>query len=72
MGAVEDADVVQPEEAAAEDVAAVKVLAVDPPGEVQQELLKGPLEEEDVAFAFFVSDLVDAPHRPCVHGRVHI
>ena len=35
--AVEDADVVEAEEAALEQVAAVGVLAVDPPGEVGQQ-----------------------------------
>ena len=38
--AVEDADVVEAEEAALEDVLAEAVLAVDPPGEVQQQLVE--------------------------------
>ena len=41
--AVEDADVVQPQEAALEDVAAFGVLAVHPPGEVQQQLVEDAL-----------------------------
>src|SRR5207247_3976182 len=47
--AVEDADVVQPEKAALEDVQALAVLAVDPPGEVEQQLVKDALEEGAVA-----------------------
>jgi hypothetical protein len=43
--AVEDADVVEAEEAALEDVVAPRVLAVDPPGEVQQQLVEDALEE---------------------------
>ena len=43
--AVEDADVVEAEEAALEDVAALRVLAVDPPGEVQHQLVEHALEE---------------------------
>jgi hypothetical protein len=43
VGAVEDPDVVESEEAAAEDVTAFNVLAVDPPGEVEQEFLEGAL-----------------------------
>ena len=39
--AVEDADVVEPEEAALEDVLAEAVLAVHPPGEVEQQLVEG-------------------------------
>ena len=41
--AIEDADVVQAEKAALEHVLAEAVLAVDPPGEVQQELVEGRL-----------------------------
>ena len=44
--AIEDADVVEPEEAALEDVVAFRVLAVDPPREVEQQLLEHPLEED--------------------------
>ena len=43
--AVEHADVVEPEEAALEDVAALGVLAVHPPGEVQHQLVEDALEE---------------------------
>ena len=46
--AVEDADVVEAEEAPLEDVLAEAVLAVDPPGEVQQELVEGVLEKVQV------------------------
>ena len=49
--AVEDADVVQPQEAALEDVVAGAVLAVHPPGEVEQELVEGALEPVEVALA---------------------
>ena len=44
--AVEDADVVEPEEAALEDVVALGVLAVDPPREVEQQLVEDALEEQ--------------------------
>ena len=47
--AVEHADVVEAEEAALEDVAALGVLAVDPPGEVEQQLVEDALEEREVA-----------------------
>ena len=48
-GPVEDADVVEAEEAALEDVLAEAVLAVHPPGEVREELAEGALEELEVA-----------------------
>ena len=47
--AVEHADVVEPEEAALEDIGAGAILAIDPPGEVDQQLGEGVLEELDVA-----------------------
>ena len=43
--AVDGADVVQAQEAALEDVVAGGVLAVDPPGEVQEQLVEDALEE---------------------------
>ena len=51
--AIEHADVVQSQEAALEDVAARTVLAVDPPGEVQEQLLEATLEPFSVALAVF-------------------
>ena len=49
--AVEDADIVEPEKAALEDVLAEPVLAVHPPGEVQQQLVERRLEEIHVRLA---------------------
>ena len=43
--AVEHPDVVQAEEPALEDVAVVRVLAVQPPAEVPHQLLEGVLQE---------------------------
>jgi hypothetical protein len=67
--AVEHADVVEAEEAALEDVVALGVLAVDPPGEVEQQLVEHRLEEHAVAGAGGpLLDLVDAPGGPGVTG----
>jgi hypothetical protein len=71
--AVEDADVVEPEEPALEDVPAVVVLAVDPPGEVEQELVEDPLEEVAIGDPRDAPvDLVDTPCRPGMDGRVDV
>ncbi len=49
------------------------VLAVDPPGEVQEQLVEDALEEPAVPLVRpLLVDLVDAPRRPGVHGRVHV
>ena len=65
MGPVDRADVVQPQEPAFEQVGAVGVLAVHPPGEVHQQLVEHPAEEVEVPGA------VDGEHlerRPGLHG----
>ena len=49
--AVEDADVVQAEEAALIKVLAEPVLAVRPPGEIQRQLGEGAREEREIRFA---------------------
>ena len=51
LRAVEDADVVEAEEAAGEEIVALRVLAVDPPGEVEQQLLERALEEDAISRA---------------------
>src|SRR6185312_17262092 len=71
-GTIEDPDVVEPEEAPGEEVVAVGVLAVDPPGEVEQELLEDALEEEPIAPATRAGHLVHPPAGPGVHRRVHV
>ena len=67
--AVERPDVVEPEEAALEDVVAERVLAVHPPGEVDQQLVEGARQEVEVGPA------VDPEHRkrrPRLDRRVHV
>ena len=69
VGAVDRADVVEPEEAALEQVVALGVLPVDPPGEVDQELVEDAAQEVQVAAA------VDGEHlqrRPRLHRRVDV
>ena len=72
--AVEDADVVEAQEAALEDVVAALVLAIHPPREVEQQLDEDLLEKADVArvAALQPVGLEHAPRRPGVHGRVHV
>ena len=71
--AVEDTDVVEAQEAALEHVRAGRILAVHPPGEVDEELLENRLEELEIALtAQRLLATVDEPARPRVHGRVHV
>ena len=73
LAAVDDGDVVQPEEAALEDVVPLAVDLVDPPGEVDQQLVEAALEE--VAVGLARADpvhVVDPPDRPGVDRRVEV
>ncbi len=63
----------RPEKATLENVSAVGVLAVDPPGEIEHQLLKNPLKKLAVAFAApFHLDFVDTPGGPGVDRRIDI
>src|SRR5947199_56147 len=68
-GAVEDADVVQPQESAGEQVAAGRVLPVDPPGEVEGQLVECSGQEEAVLLPGL---LVHPSACPGVDRRVHV
>ncbi len=70
--AVEYADVVQAQEAAGENVAALRVLAVHPPVEVEHQALKRALQERDVLPAEVLLDFVEEERRPRVHRGVHV
>ena len=71
-GAVENADVVQPQEAAREQVLAAGVLAIDPPGEIDQQLLEGAGEKTPVALAPRRGHLVDPPAGPGMDRRIDV
>src|SRR6185503_15716503 len=71
--AIEDADVVHSEKAAMENVHAVGVFTIDPPGEIQQQLLKHSLQKNCVTHTTtFLFDLVNTPGGPCVDRRIDI
>ena len=68
LAAVENADVVQAEEATLKGVAALGVLAVDPPGEVEQQLVEDLLQEVDVALASLLAARSRRPAGPRGRG----
>ncbi len=73
LAAVEDADVVEAQEAALENVLALGVLAVHPPGEIQQQLVKDALQKLAVGLAAALGlDLVHAPRGPGMHRRIDV
>src|SRR5262245_6754043 len=67
--AIEYADIIQAQESSLEDVVAMYVLAIDPPGEVEEELVHDAFQERHVAgiAALFAVDLEDAPGSPRVN-----
>ena len=69
MRPVDGPDVVEPEEAALEDVRAVGVLAVDPPREVDEQLVEDPVQERDVLRPVDGEDLEGCPR---LDRRVHV
>ena len=70
---VEDADVVEPKEAALENVATAGVLPIHPPGEVDEQLVEDRFEKSAVAFPGGVLlDLVDAPCGPADDRRIDV
>ena len=72
-GTIEEADVVESQEPALENIPAFRILAIDPPGEVQQELLKDPGQKSAIALATeALFDFVHPPGSPGMDGRIHI
>ena len=69
---IEDADVVEAEEAAGEDVAALRILAVHPPVEVEHQALERALQERDVLATEVALDLVEEERGPRVDRRIHV
>src|SRR4029079_18932795 len=69
MRAVDWADVVQTEKAALEQVVPLAVLSVNPPGEVDQQLVEDPADEIDIPAAV---DCEYLQGRPRLHWRVDI
>ena len=68
----EDADVVEAEEAAREDVAALRILAVHPPVEVEHQAVERALQEREVLAAEVSLHLVQVQGRPGVDGGIHV
>ena len=71
--AVKDSDVVQAQEPSLKDIRAVGVLAVHPPCEIQEQLVKDLFEETTIGHAAHAPlDFVDTPRGPGVNRRVDV
>src|SRR5438105_4075547 len=70
---IEDADVIETEEAALENIFPFGVFPVHPPGEGDEELVENGFEEITIAFArLFLFDFVNAPRGPANHRRIDV
>src|SRR4029079_1992730 len=72
LRAIEHADFVEPEKSACEKVMPLGILAVHPPGEVEQQLVERAREELTITLTAVSGHLVDAPDGPRMHWRVHV
>ncbi len=71
--AVEQGNIVQAQEAALEQVAPLGILAVDPPGKIQQQLVEDPLQKIQIAYAGQrLILLVNPPAGPGMHRWVGV
>src|SRR5262249_797766 len=71
--AIKDTDIVQAEETTLENVVAITILAIDPPGEVEQQLVKDAFQKSAIgASSQALFDLVDTPGGPGAHRRIDI
>ena len=70
--AVKHTDVVQPKEPASKDILATWILAIDPPREVDQQLLKGTRQEQLVALSRRTTRFVDLPNAPRMDRWIHV
>src|SRR5829696_6514306 len=71
--AIKHADIIESKKSTLEDVHAIGIFAIDPPGEIQKQFLKNSLEKNFVPDAApFLLNLVDAPRGPRMHRWVHV
>ena len=70
---IENPDIVEAKKAALEDVTAFRVLAVDPPRKVQQQLMENAFEKRAVGDTMPLAiHLVHPPRRPRMHRWVDV
>src|SRR6266699_4746344 len=70
---VKDSNIVEAQESTLKDIRAVRIFAIYPPSEIQEQLVKNLFEESAIGDATHPPlDFIDAPRGPGVHWRVHI
>src|ERR1041385_5537054 len=70
---IENTDVIETKKPTLKNVHPIGVFAIDPPGEIQKQLLEDPLKEDCVADSTsLLLDLVNAPCSPGVNWWIYI
>src|ERR1700749_2219232 len=70
---VKNSDVVEPKEAALEDIRPVGIFAIHPPGEVQQQFVKDFLEKIAIGNSTDSPfDFINAKRSPGMYRRIHV
>src|SRR5205823_3905971 len=72
LGTIEDADVVQSEKAAREQMFPENILAIHPPGEIDEQLLKDAGQKEAITLPPRARHLVHTPACPGVHRWIDV
>src|SRR5690349_7559714 len=71
--AIENANVIETEEAAFKNVGAFRVFSIDPPGEVHEQLVEDALEKRKIPYAFDAAiNLEYTQGSPSVNRRIDI
>ena len=70
--AIEDANVVEPEESACKNILPLRVLPVDPPVEILHEALKRSFQETNVGSPQFAFDIEEEQCCPCMDRGIHV
>ena len=72
LRAVKNTDIVQPQKPTGKQVPTIHILAIDPPCEIDQQLLKGTHQKAPVTLPSMAGHFVHTPTRPRMNGRIDI
>src|SRR5882757_4290214 len=72
--AIKKTDIVHSQEASFKNIIAFRILSVDPPGEIEKQLVKDGFQEIDVALSsvLVLLDLIHPVGSPCMDRRIGI
>src|ERR1700739_4591261 len=70
-GSVKNSDIVETQKAALEDIGAIRIFPIHPPGEIQEQFVKNFFEEPTISDASNAPfDFINAPGSPGMYRRI--